>query len=129
MNRFTRMSWYVLAFGFQTLPGFGAEPSPQLEALQRRVLEQESLLHQQQAALLQLTQRLARLEARLGASEDTAARETAEFTRVDLEPDELARAPGVEAPDHVLAREWQRNIRIDGFGAAGFVYMAQVLKA
>lgn len=41
--------------------------------------------------------------------------------RVDLEPAELPSIPEEKEDTNVLAREWTRNIRLDGFGGGGYV--------
>jgi hypothetical protein len=123
--------WGIVLFGLCLIAPARAEQTARLEDLERRLLDQDQALQRQQADLEKLQARLAEMEQRLarleapapsGPPAPAAASAPAPPPRVDLEPEELPAVPE-EAPDaHVLSREWSRNIRLDGFGAGGFVW-------
>jgi hypothetical protein len=96
-----------------------ADDAQEITTLKLKVNAQEATIQQQQATIQQLVDKMAALEAKFDgeSSPQPIARE-----RVSLEEEGLAAPPEAEAPGHVLARPWYQNIRLDGFGGAGFVW-------
>lgn len=100
------------------VPGVGRADEPaELARLQADVTAQAATLQQQQATIQRLMDKVTALEARLEGRPAQAA------GRVSLEAEELAALPGeAGGAGPVLARPWFQNIRLDGFGAAGYVW-------
>ncbi len=117
------------------VPAGAADAAMELSVLRQRTIEQAALLQKQQALIDGLLKRTEELEARLDArlqdrsgdnltvesgAYDREQRKQAGQQRVDLSTDDSAAAPE-RAEHHVLASPWYENIRIDGFGGAGYV--------
>lgn len=102
-------------------PGLRAEETADLAVMQRTLRAHEATIERQQAVIERLAEQVAALEAKLGLATAPVAPPAASPASVTLEQDELAALPQGPA-SHVLERPWYENIRIDGFGGAGFVW-------
>lgn len=91
----------------------------EIEILKQTIQQQQQVIDKQQLKLEEVFRKMAVLEARLDAQApplDAAPR------RVDLNSDEAESFPDSSPANNVLERPWYRNIRVDGFGGAGFVW-------
>lgn len=102
------------------MPRLGlADDSREIHALEAKIDEQAKVIANQQAIIQQLLNRMAALETRL---EVRATPTSTTPKRVSLEAEELSALPAADAQGSVLERPWYQNIRLDGFGGAGFVW-------
>lgn len=76
-------------------------------------------VHRQGTLIQQLVEKVATLEARL---EGRPLPPPAGPRPVSLESQEVPALSAEQSAAHVLARPWYQNIRMDGFGGAGFVW-------
>lgn len=130
-----RFLLFLILVSFISYPSLcPADTAAELEELKRELKEQESFNQQQQTVIQQLQEanqsqqetirqlmeKINQLENKMGMAPAPPAAVTPPG-RVLLGAEEVSSVPAAEEAENVLARPWYKNIRIDGFGAGGFV--------